>query len=235
MRAAAKCPVDATFDEATAAAFNRELWGNNPHRTLGTGNNEWHTPQEYVEAARALLGTIDLDPASNADAQRTVKATTYFTIADNGLTKEWRGKVWLNPPHARSDIGDFVGKLVAEYQAGRVTEAILLTHANTDTEWFHAAVKAARVFCLTHGRIRFVAPDDSRGLASATPTQGQCFFYFGNRPDAFLARFTDIGFVTLGGAANIAHAIAFTTDNPVRVIDGREASLDLIAAEGTST
>jgi len=45
------------------------------HRSLRathwTGNNEWNTPPEYVELAREVLGTIDIDPATNALAQQT--------------------------------------------------------------------------------------------------------------------------------------------------------------------
>jgi ParB family chromosome partitioning protein len=165
-----------------------------PHslRTLGTGNNEWHTPEDYIEAARAVMGGIDLDPASNAAAQRTVRAAHYFTKADDGLTKPWRGKVWLNPPYSKPLIADFVEKLVEEYQAGHATSAILLTHASTDTGYFHLALKVARVFCLTLGRVRFITPDNAR---AKSPPIGHCFFYFGDRPDAFAARFADFGFV----------------------------------------
>jgi hypothetical protein len=51
----------------------------------------------------------------------------------------------------------------------------------------------ARVFCLTLRRIRFITPDGEQALGS--PIAGQCFFYFGNRGDAFAARFADIGFI----------------------------------------
>jgi phage N-6-adenine-methyltransferase len=162
------------------------------HRALGTGDNEWYTPREHVDIARKVLGTIDLDPASSAIAQRTVKATTYFTKNNDGLTKKWRGKVWLNPPYSQPDIADFVAKLLSEIKAGHVTEAILLTHNFSDTKWFHAAANAARLLCFTEGRIRFVDPD---GNVSAAPTNGQTFFYFGNRPAAFAAQFCEIGFV----------------------------------------
>jgi hypothetical protein len=163
-----------------------------PHvfRAIGSGENEWYTPPEYLDAARDVLGVFDLDPASSETAQRTVKATAYFTIDDDGLTKAWRGKVWLNPPYGEP-FEELATKLITEYRAGHVTEAILLTHNFTDTRWFHEALETAGVFCLPRGRIRFVGPDGNL----ASPTNGQCFFYFGHRPDAFIARFADIGFV----------------------------------------
>jgi hypothetical protein len=68
--------------------------------TLGTGNNQWHTPSEYIEMARDVLGGFDLDPASNLIAQETVQAVTFYTEETNGLDKEWKGRVWCNPPYA---------------------------------------------------------------------------------------------------------------------------------------
>ena len=112
---------------------------------------------------RDVLGAIDLDPTTSEIAQRTVRATNYFTQDDDGLKHEWHGKVFLNPPY--SNIVPFIEKLIAEYQAGRVTEAILLTHNYTDTAWFHKAVTAASAFCLTLRRIPFVGP--AGNIASA--------------------------------------------------------------------
>lgn len=47
---------------------------------------EWYTPPWCLALVREVLGTIDLDPASCEAAQRTVQASQYYTIHDNGLT-----------------------------------------------------------------------------------------------------------------------------------------------------
>jgi phage N-6-adenine-methyltransferase len=161
------------------------------HRAQGTGENEWYTPAQYLDAARELLGGFDLDPATSEAAQARVKAAKWFTKDDDGLAQEWRGKVWLNPPYAQPLIQQFVDKLVEEVEAGNVTEAILLTHNYTDTGWFHTAERAAANICFTRGRIRFEGADGS----FAAPTQGQAFFYFGNRGGAFRQAFQQWGFV----------------------------------------
>ena len=59
---------------------------------------EWWTPSPYVEAARQVLGAIDLDPASCARANETVKAAGFFDIDADGVTQDWPGRVFMNPP-----------------------------------------------------------------------------------------------------------------------------------------
>jgi phage N-6-adenine-methyltransferase len=163
------------------------------HRALSTGEFEWYTPARYVDLARAVMGGIDLDPASNAVAQTWIKAGVYFTPTEDGLAQDWHGRVWLNPPYAQPEIMHFIDKLVAERQARRVDQAILLTHNYTDTTWFHTAYRAADVVCLTRGRIQFVDEDGTHGQ----PTQGQAFFYFGDHREAFAAAFDEVGLVTI--------------------------------------
>jgi hypothetical protein len=73
-----------------------ELWGN-----ASAGSHEWYTPAKYIETARRVLGQIDLDPASSEMAQRTVRADRYFSERDDGLSQQWQGRVWLNPPYTQ--------------------------------------------------------------------------------------------------------------------------------------
>ena len=114
-----KLDASVSFDEKKALQVSREIWGHSPVRgTAGTGENEWFTPPEFLELARTVLGVIDLDPASSDKAQEVVQAEQYFAKADDGLAKQWHGRVWLNPPYAQPFIAQFVAKLVAEIEAG---------------------------------------------------------------------------------------------------------------------
>lgn len=59
---------------------------------------EHFTPDAIVEAARATLGVIHLDPASTTKANERIKARRFFTQRENGYLQEWSGNVFLNPP-----------------------------------------------------------------------------------------------------------------------------------------
>jgi hypothetical protein len=59
---------------------------------------EHRTPTYIVDAARAVLGGIDLDPASCTEANKVVRALTYYALPHDGLEFAWDGRVFLNPP-----------------------------------------------------------------------------------------------------------------------------------------
>lgn len=157
--------------------------------TKWTGDQESYTPAKYIEAARGVMGSIDLDPASNDIAQKTVRAGIYYTRDDDGLKKPWGGNVFLNPPYSYPDIENFINKLLSELDDGQ--QAILLTNNNTDTAWFHCAAKRASAICFTRGRINFYKGDGS----VTSPTNGQTFFYFGKNRDNFIQVFAEFGVI----------------------------------------
>lgn len=188
----------AKFDAALEAAAERcrriceaEKGATDQKGASGTGENEWYTPAEFVEAARAVMGGIDLDPASSAKAQEVVRAGAFFARDDDGLSKPWHGRVWLNPPYAQPHINDFAEKMAEEWKAGRVSSAVMLTHNYTDAGWFHTLAAEASAICFKRGRVKFYSPKGE----VASPTQGQAFFYFGPDTSDFYAEFSRIGFV----------------------------------------
>lgn len=149
---------------------------------------EWFTPAEYIEAAKLVMGGIDLDPASCLEANRVIKAKRFYTREDDGLTKKWSGRIWLNPPYNMPWIERFVNRIVDEYEEGNIDSAIVLTNNSTDTGWFH------RLFvypvCFTSGRIQFW--NGSQRLATR---QGQALFYLGPDTDKFNDAFQKFGVV----------------------------------------
>jgi phage N-6-adenine-methyltransferase len=161
--------------------------------TEWTGEFERYTPPEYIDAVRKVLGEIDLDPASNKQAQKWITAKKFFSANENGLKQEWHGRVFLNPPYHRTLMPDFIDKLVAELDSGRVTAAVLLTNNCTDTDWFVTAVRACNGVCFTRGRIAFLRPEGDTVVAMGSPPQGQIFFYYGKAVERFESTFQSIG------------------------------------------
>lgn len=155
--------------------------------------NEWYTPSIYLEAARAVMGVIDLDPASCAKANETVQAQCYYTQTENGLPYPWQGRVWCNPPyaqirHGQSSIHAWMHKLVAEYEQRHVSEAIALIPNDTSTRWFQWLWHY--VLCFPSRRIQFYTPTEGQ---RKQPTFGTCFVYLGPREQTFSEVFCAFG------------------------------------------
>jgi phage N-6-adenine-methyltransferase len=181
--------------ESKVEAFKRKAESastTTPERPLtGRGDDEWYTPVRYIEAARAAMGAIDLDPATSEFAQTRVRAERFYTIQDNGLQQEWRGRVRLNPPFSAPLNSHFVDKMVEEYSARRVTAAIMLVNNYTENTWFHVAERPCAAICFTRGRIAFEKPDG----AEPNNIRGQAFFYYGTDVATFRSVFQQHGFV----------------------------------------
>jgi hypothetical protein len=50
------------------------------------------SPRKFLDAAREVMGAIDLDPASSAEA-RNRRREPLLTVADDGLQQPWNGRV----------------------------------------------------------------------------------------------------------------------------------------------
>jgi len=162
-----------------------------PHVARATGENEWYTPPEYIEAARAVMGGIDCDPASSDIANETVRATTYYTKETNGLDKPWGKRVWLNPPYSQPLVSQFAHALVDKVRAGEVKQACVLVNNATETKFFQTLLSVATAVCFRLGRIKFLNPD---GKPTGLPLQGQAVLYIGDARD-FADHFGGFGHV----------------------------------------
>jgi ParB family chromosome partitioning protein len=165
-----------------------------PRVALNTGNFEWYTPTTIIEAARQAMGSIDTDPASCAQANDTVQASTFYTAEQDGLAQTWAGNVWLNPPYSSPLIGQFVEAVTAKYASGEILQACVITNNCTDTRWAHLLFERAAAVCFTLGRVRFYNAALEEAKKNG-PLQGQTIFYFGPRVTEFSAAFTEFGAV----------------------------------------
>ena len=148
-------------------------------------NDEWYTPPFIIEKVYEVLGFINLDPASNKIAQEWIKADLFYTKEDDGLTKDWKGKIWCNPPYSASLIKKFTNKFLEEYMNGNMVEGIMLTNSSTDSQWNLPLSKGLQAY--TNGRISFLQPDlTEKGKGS----RGSLFTYFGPNPKKFIEVFT---------------------------------------------
>lgn len=151
-----------------------------------------YPPSEVIGLARQVMGTIDLDPASDETAQQWVQATNYYTSEQDGLTRPWFGRVWLYLPIANK-AGKWTKKAIAEFESGNITEAIILVKPSLSSKWFQ---KLARQFpvCFPHERIRFL---DEQGTPQPQLQQTSMLFYLGQNLEHFKQMFSGIGRISI--------------------------------------
>jgi hypothetical protein len=119
-------------------------------------NDEWLTPPEIL----GKLGAFDLDPCSPV-VRPWDTASQHYTAADDGLSKEWQGRVWLNPPFGREAV-KWLRKMV-EHGNG-----IALVPARTETAMFYETVwGVADGVCFMKGRPHFHYVDGRRAAANS--------------------------------------------------------------------
>lgn len=157
-----------------------------------SGKVEFWTPQPIIEAARKTMGWIDLDPASCFEANQRVKAESFFTEADDGLSKLWHGNVWMNHPFSREYNAKWINKLVGAYKVGNVAQACCITFASTSEAWFRPLMDYPQ--CFLSPRTNYITPD---GKVFRGVTKGSVVTYMGQWLGAFRSHFKGLGVVKL--------------------------------------
>lgn len=132
------------------------MTGMGGHQSANALKEEWLTPPEIIRA----LGAFDLDPCAPI-SRPWPTASMHFTKLDNGLSKPWRGRVFLNPPYG-PETGQWLARL-ADHRYGTA-----LIFARTETQHFHEFVweKASGLLFLK-GRLHFHHVNGQRAAANS--------------------------------------------------------------------
>ena len=128
-----------------------------------SNTNEWYTPFD-------LFNTLDkrfdfnLDPCATKE---NAKCENYFNKEDDGLSQNWYGSVFVNPPYGRA-IGKWVEKAYKESLKECVNNVVMLIPARTDTIYWHDWIfPFAKEIMFIKGRLKFGGSKNSAPFPSA--------------------------------------------------------------------
>lgn len=108
----------------------------------------WATPLSFFESLNAVF-KFETDVCATAE---NAKCQNFYTTEQDGLSQEWRGSCWMNPPYGKT-IGAWVEKAYKSAKENGATVVCLLP-ARVDTRWWHDHCAKAEVF-FVKGRIKF--------------------------------------------------------------------------------
>lgn len=158
-------------------------------------SDEWYTPEDIMRRVRRVLGHIDLDPCSCLEANKIVKARNFYTIKNDGLSKDWYGSVWMNPPRGMdkkvSIQSLWCEKLVGHYQRNEIHDSIFIVRAVIGYDWFERIWGMCPDVCFLSTRPKYY-----RGVVGHTAGQDQitsAIFYLGGDTKKFQSVFRGMG------------------------------------------
>lgn len=157
-----------------------------------SGDTEYYTDPRIVNAAREVMGGIDLDPASSEIANRIIRASTFFDELDDGLQQAWFGKVFMNHPFSRAGNPLWVNKLISQYENGLIEQSCNICFAATSEVWFRPLHKYPQ--CYLVPRTNYYLPD---GRKKTGVTKGSVVTYLGPNVDKFAGVFSEFGEVKI--------------------------------------
>jgi phage N-6-adenine-methyltransferase len=108
---------------------------------------------------------------THAQLGPNAKCARFFTVADDGLSQPWAGKVFMNPPYGRT-LGLWMEKAYQASLDGALV--VCLVPARVDTAWWQDYARRGYVHFL-RGRLKFGAATNSAPFPSAIVIFGKCF------------------------------------------------------------
>lgn len=131
--------------------------------------DEWYTPRWIID----LLGPFDTDPCSPVVPPYEIAPISY-NEEQNGLTHDWQGVVWMNPPYSRKPLRQFCEKM-ARHGNGLA----LLMNRQDNLLWQEVIFPSARSMLFMRHRVKFLRPDGTTG----SPFYGSCLVAWGDECD----------------------------------------------------
>ena len=125
-------------------------------------SNEWATPQNLFDELNDEFN-FTLDPCATDE---NAKCSKYFTLEDDGLSKDWSNDVvFMNPPYGR-EIKKWIKKAYEESLNGATV--VCLIPARTDTTYWHDFIfKKTNDIRFLRGRLKFGNSKNSAPFPSA--------------------------------------------------------------------
>ena len=119
----------------------------------------WATPQEFFDKYDKIFN-FEIDVCANKE---NAKCGKFFTQEDDGLSQEWEGVCWMNPPYGR-DIGKWMKKAYESSLEGATV--VCLVPSRTDTKWWHDYSMKGEIEFIK-GRLKFGGSKNSAPFPSA--------------------------------------------------------------------
>ena len=151
--------------------------------TTGNKTDRWNTPIQFVADVLTFFNhDITTDPCCNDKDNPNIPATVCYDETDDGLTKPWKGKVFMNHPY--SDSKNWIPYGVLQYESGVTSEMVMLIKLDVSTKWWRSV--SSYPWIGINKRLKF---GDGRGAA---PFQS-AIIYLGNDIDRFISVFGKYG------------------------------------------
>ena len=128
--------------------------------------SDWATPQDFFDKLDKKFN-FDLDVCADAT---NAKCKRYYSVADDALTKIWKGYCFMNPPYGR-EIKKWVKKAYHSAETGEATVVCLLP-SRTDTKWWHEYIMRADTVWFVKGRLKFDGHKNSAPFPSVVAVFG---------------------------------------------------------------
>ena len=134
-------------------------------------SDEWYTPRWIIDT----LGPFDTDPCAPPLSVRPFDiAPTCYTKDDDGLSHDWNGVVYMNPPYSRVLLRQFCEKMAAHGNG-----IALLVNRQDNLLWQEVIFPSAASMIFMRHRVKFIRPDGTTG----SPFFGSCLVAWGEEAD----------------------------------------------------